>query len=507
MSLALNTLNLFNNKVNHATYQIASFRGILSGFGAYLLTRFLYGIVQSNIEVLEFSKRIGTSASEVSALDFAIQQTGQPIQTMRDVLADLTLQLAMVEKGNLLAARSFMILGLTAKDLKDLNPAEAFKLIASRIAAIKDPAQQAAAAVRIFGKEADKILPLLQMGGDGIAKAFQKANNIGLLVDDAKLEKLKAGRIAMENLRSSIDGFVLQLASGLAPVFGTIVQYIDKMTDGFDMQKIARLAEEVSLAIVAFFIRAFNVVRATLIDMRVAIIETFDLILGKLTVLFGKMADNKIFQAMFGDFRKEADEFQQFFFEFTGRNNATIIELKKLSKKIIEDPMNQLDGVRNFFNDLDKLFKKGKDDIIKENKALNEAFKKEQLFKGVKQDIDSAIYPLEAFQQKMRDLQVAMKDKAILPEEFGRAAVKNLNELESALGANQLRMASLERLGSAGGVSAINRATLEQANANQTPQARIERLLQQGNMNQKALVDYAKRTAEAAEDSNVLEFK
>ena len=62
----------------------------------------------------------------------------------------------------------------------DLLPEEQFRRIADRIAAIENPTERAAAAVKIFGRNGTELMPMLLQGADGIAKWEARARALGI---------------------------------------------------------------------------------------------------------------------------------------------------------------------------------------------------------------------------------------------------------------------------------------------------------------------------------------
>lgn len=511
MAGVINTLNLFQTTVTRTGFQLTSFRGAISAFGTYLLAKFVYNLLDANIETLEFSKRIGASTRTVQGLDFAIRQTGHSVENMRQGLTDLSILMHDARIGNIHAINTFKAVGLSLDDLRDKSPTAIFTAIAENISKIQDPAKQAGMAFRVFGENAQHLLPLLQGGADGIIQALEKARKLGLIIDNDKLEKLKAGRIAMENLRSSLDGFVLQLATTLAPYVITLIQLFEEwFIKNIDMENAFKKVG-VAVGVFAQYVHdVYSTVKIMVLQAELAWKRFANTI--KQSLIVAEIGFNKL-----RDLYDEAMGVQGI--KDPNRDVklvGQIIELQNEKQQIENAIVKLQDAIANgivkqdvdkWFEEMNRRFAKGAAKIKQENDAINKAFTGKNLFNNGKKLTDNLLYPLETFQQKMMELREQLKTGNIIPDEFGRAAINNLNELESALGATSLRMAGLERVGTAAGVSAINRATMEQENANQSPQARIERLLKQGNMNQSALSGYAKRTAEALEDINVVEFK
>ncbi len=500
LGVAVNTLNLFNRSLNQSQSQIANFRGIISAFGGYLAVRFIAGIIESNIETLEFSKRIGTAASEVSALDFAIMQTGHPIESMREGLQDLSLQLAKLSRGDIVVADMFNQIGLTAEQLRNKNPAEVFTMIAHRIRQIEDPARQAGAAVRIFGKEAIHLLPLLQSGAVGIGKAMEKAKNLGLLVDNEKLEKLKEGSIALSNIRKALDGIVLQLATNLAPVFGTLIQLLDKWIGKLDFEKAFAGVQDVILNVITFFIQMKNAAIIVVANIR----KEFVLLINDIKVAI-KEAAIALAELQGADKVKiinlKGERMELLAKQFKDAQGAGGIA-DRMNKEInaaLNDPLNAVNGVKKWFDAVNLALRVGRVAFAKENKAINVANVNEKFFEQAGKMAEQTLQPLEVFQQKIRDIQELM-EKTGESKFLQRSQLEAMNQLASSLGADQSRLAGADLRGSASAVSAFNQSRFEREVKTETPAKRLERLQKEGTASLKNIEKYSEETSKALKD-------
>src|SRR2546426_591780 len=77
------------------------------------------------------------------------------------------------------------------KELVNTAPEEALKGIADGLSKMENPAQRAAAAVAIFGKAGQGMLPMLLGGAEALSAAQREAEKLGLTfsrLDAAKVE-------------------------------------------------------------------------------------------------------------------------------------------------------------------------------------------------------------------------------------------------------------------------------------------------------------------------------
>ena len=74
-----------------------------------------------------------------------------------------------------LASNAFTKLGLNAAELAKLPADQAFSTIAQKISEIQNPAERATAAMQIFGKSGQSLLPLMLSVAEGIKAAQEEA--------------------------------------------------------------------------------------------------------------------------------------------------------------------------------------------------------------------------------------------------------------------------------------------------------------------------------------------
>jgi hypothetical protein len=108
-------------------------------------------------------------------------------------------------------------LGLSATDLANGKMDDAFLSIAQKISEIKNPAEQAAAAVDIFGKNGKAMLPMFAEGAAGIRQGVAAAVEMGAAVKDFDAAQIVAAKDKFEELGMKIDGIKNQFVIALAP--------------------------------------------------------------------------------------------------------------------------------------------------------------------------------------------------------------------------------------------------------------------------------------------------
>ncbi|HEV8068697.1 MAG TPA: phage tail tape measure protein [Planctomycetaceae bacterium] len=187
----------------------AAVKGALSGAAAVF--------AEVGAELAHMSERTGIGVESLSQLKYAADQTGVELEDLGTAFKKQQKIIGQASIGNKAAIDSLKHIGLTVQDLINLSPEAQFELIASRIASISNPAQRAAAAMEIFGKNGTAILPLLLKGADGINALKQEADALGLTMSKDDAESALTLHNSMKTVWATLKGVAVAIGAALAP--------------------------------------------------------------------------------------------------------------------------------------------------------------------------------------------------------------------------------------------------------------------------------------------------
>jgi hypothetical protein len=191
----------------------------------------------------DMAKRTGVSVEALSTLSYAAKLSDTSIESVQGGLMKMAKLMGEVRSGSAQAAEKLQALGLSTTQMLAANPEQQFKMVADAIAGISDPSQQAAAAMEIFGKGAGDLLPLLQMGGEGIEYMQQKGVEFGAMItDDMAVSAAELGD-SIDNLLTSFTGLAMVIGSFVAdiltPLFNLTAKLVTEYRDFFGVLGIA----------------------------------------------------------------------------------------------------------------------------------------------------------------------------------------------------------------------------------------------------------------------------
>lgn len=163
----------------------------------------------------ESAQRIGTSVENFTALGYAAEQSGVPLDDLEGALAKLARTLDSAKTGTGAAADTFRRLQIDPKQFSD--PADALAVLADRFAAMPDGITKTALAQELFGKSGAKLVPLLNQGAAGLAALRAEAEALGIVMSGETAAAAAELNDNLDKLRAASRGFNSQIAKDIVP--------------------------------------------------------------------------------------------------------------------------------------------------------------------------------------------------------------------------------------------------------------------------------------------------
>jgi hypothetical protein len=197
----------------------------------------------------------GATVENLSALEDIAARTGTSVDTVGDALIKLNKSLTTAQPGNEMAA-AFKAIGLSAEDLKRLDPAEALRKVALALSGYADDGNKARLVQEIFGKSMREVAPLLndlaRAGGLNAKVTREQAEaaeqfNHQLAAFAKNSEDSK--RAIVSDLLPSLNAFIREV--NLAKTaYGSLLRAIwdntGPMTSGSTTERIASAVDEIA---------------------------------------------------------------------------------------------------------------------------------------------------------------------------------------------------------------------------------------------------------------------
>ena len=164
--------------------------GRFGALGAVLSTAIgalqLRGVIDTLDQLDDLSEKSGIAVERLSALRFAGEAVGTPLEDIATGARKLAQNMAAAAGGSKDAAAAFKAIGVEVKNVDGTlrSSDEVLLDIAERFSGYRDGAAKAALAQDIFGKAGERLIPLLNQGRTGIQALTQEAQQLGAIIGD-----------------------------------------------------------------------------------------------------------------------------------------------------------------------------------------------------------------------------------------------------------------------------------------------------------------------------------
>lgn len=181
------------------------------------------------------AERTGATREGLQELGFAAKLSGSSFETMEGALLKMNIAVAKAKGGSKDLKEMFSGLGIKMKNANGTvkTTDQLFETFVDRISKIKDPTLQTQAAVKVFGKSATELLPLIRGGKAGLAEMSAEARRLGIVLSDQAVRDGEAFGDTLDTLMMSLKGVGNSIGSALVPqlnklggiLIETIVKY------------------------------------------------------------------------------------------------------------------------------------------------------------------------------------------------------------------------------------------------------------------------------------------
>lgn len=196
----------------------------------------------------------GATVENLSALEDIAARTGTSVDTVGDALIKLNKSLADAKPGSELAA-AFDSIGLSAQELKRLDPAEALRRVAVALSGYADDGDKARKVQEIFGKSLREVAPLLndlaKSGGLNATvtkEQAEEAEKFNQQLFQLQKNATDAARSLVSDLLPAINQLLVGLKQGGVRGFGDAIgELIGLGKEYYAQRNLVTLAEDLRL--------------------------------------------------------------------------------------------------------------------------------------------------------------------------------------------------------------------------------------------------------------------
>jgi hypothetical protein len=200
--------------------------GAVVGLGALILKT-----TEAADNIQESAEKLGITAEQYQEFGFVADQIGTDVDTIAKAFARTTKAMGEAEKGTSPAAEAFKTLGIKVKDTSgNFRDTQAvFSDVIDALGNVQDETQREILAQQLFGKSYQELIPLINLGADGLAEMTQKARDMGVIIPEDEINKAAELNDKIAALKKGFGAIVTRLASAFMPLVTKIVDKLTKM--------------------------------------------------------------------------------------------------------------------------------------------------------------------------------------------------------------------------------------------------------------------------------------
>lgn len=178
------------------------------------------GFADGASAISDLSAQTGASAERIQELNYAASQTGATAEDVAKSVQVFAKNVGLAAMGTGAAKDVFKGFGIQLRDgAGKMRSSDAIMGdFIDKLAKIKDPSIQAAAASRVLGKSSIALLPALKNGRAGLNEFSTEARRLGLIMSNESVAGGEAFGDAIDRTSSILSGMRNMIAGRLAPV-------------------------------------------------------------------------------------------------------------------------------------------------------------------------------------------------------------------------------------------------------------------------------------------------
>jgi len=192
--------------------------GALAGMGLAVV-KSIKDVVSLNAELDKLGAQLGIGGDEMATWGFISQQTGIELEDIAGGLEELRLRIAEAAKyGTGPAIDAFEKLGLSADELMAMPIEQSVGIISDKLNELDANTRQFMSD-EIFGGDGRRLQKVFDLGSEGIEGMSQKAQEMGLVMDDTA----KAGQMAFRDVFKDLQTAMTANASWFMNEYGQAI--------------------------------------------------------------------------------------------------------------------------------------------------------------------------------------------------------------------------------------------------------------------------------------------
>lgn len=201
-----------------------SISGLGAALGIGLGVAAITGLARSAFDMAaaldESAQKMGVTVEALQELNLAAEQSGISQESLAGAMAKLNKNMGLLQQGSKPAVEAFAKLGLAADDLKGKSPDQVLGIIADRLNKLPSVQERVAVGAQLMGRGFSELLPLINLGSQGLDNYAQKSKNMGqITTEEAK---------KLDELSDSWDRLKISAGVATAKIIAMMAEFVTK---------------------------------------------------------------------------------------------------------------------------------------------------------------------------------------------------------------------------------------------------------------------------------------
>src|SRR5690625_1726653 len=186
-------------------------------------------VTDSFDNIAKTSAKLGVSTDAYQEMEYWASQNGISVSAMERAVGRLDQRIGMAADGNEKYANALERLGVDMESVKDgtLETEDAMATALQTLSQMESETEKSAAAAELFGtRMARDLMPALQDGSLSFEEAKQKAEELGIVIEEDSLRAAEEFNDTWDDLTRTFAAFGQKILSNLMPVFQSMMDWV-----------------------------------------------------------------------------------------------------------------------------------------------------------------------------------------------------------------------------------------------------------------------------------------
>jgi hypothetical protein len=179
--------------------------------------------------LLDLSQMTGLSTDELQRFRALSIQAGVSTDVIADSVQRLQVRMASGEEGSADLRMALTQLGIAMTDATGATRpmGQVVEEALAKLGDMEDVTARNVTAVRLFGRSASELAPVLGMGSDAMAQAIQRAEDLGMIMSGDALNAANDFRVEWDFMKAAMASAGRELGIAVMPVMRELVAFIN----------------------------------------------------------------------------------------------------------------------------------------------------------------------------------------------------------------------------------------------------------------------------------------